>query len=161
MKKTENTFTRELDAALKEAGINRSELARRMDGQPALISRWGGSVYPTPKTIARIAKALNTNPERFLRTLPTDPYQIITREASSGLNDSRVKDGFSAINEPSREYFAAPVNPGLQALAEQAASEIRERFLLMCQASPSRRETLAERCRTRIDEFLADCQTQH
>ena len=114
-------------------------------------------MFPTPKTIARIAAALHTDVERFLRTLPTDPYRIHQREALEAAPASRVQQFAIRIREPSPEYHASPVNQTLQQHAEQTAAEIRERLLLMCQATAPQREAFAMQCRNRIDEFLATC----
>jgi transcriptional regulator with XRE-family HTH domain len=170
VKTVKNNFTRELDAALAEARVNKSELARRMQGQPSLISRWYSGVYPRVDTIQRIASALGTEAERFLQHLPPSmlsqpskaasfrPHGVSVNTIIHGDLQPAASSGLSLSDGPAH-YSATSQHTACHKAAEQAAAEIRSRLLDMCTAtSLAERTMLQTQCMTRIEELNRLCE---
>lgn len=56
-----------VEVQLRLLGINRSEMARRMDMKPSLLSRYlTGKMIPTLTVLDRMAKALNISPAHLI-----------------------------------------------------------------------------------------------
>lgn len=68
-----STFSRNLVAARKKAGVSQRALANRLDASPNSVVEWEkGKASPTLATVAKIAKALDVPPEALLTEIGSE-----------------------------------------------------------------------------------------
>lgn len=147
---------------MRDKGIaGNSELARRINAQPSLVSRWfHQDVMPRLETLQRLATALNTSPAFLLGSDASNPATVTlpSREASL-LNESPLPYRIIS-NETLPSSLALAANDQCLAHVEQTIEEIRLRLVRWCSAEPMMKKILRTQIDTRLAEFEAVCGCQ-
>lgn len=70
-------FTAALDKAMKRAGVNQSELGRRINSAPSMINAWlnGNTGQPSLEKVRDIERALELSPGHLTRHFGWVPYE--------------------------------------------------------------------------------------
>lgn len=153
MKHSENHFIRELTLAMKDKAMSKSDLARALGTQPALISRWfNNGIIPRLETQKKIADVLDIPLSRLVmsdKDTAAWPDHEAIREMQHEpftLNETPMPYGHSQPNDGQKDIFI-----------DQTMLEIRSRLEQLARASPDHRATIKKHIVARVDEFAELC----
>jgi transcriptional regulator with XRE-family HTH domain len=148
----EKKFVETLNRAISDAGLNKSELARKAGISHPQLFRYFKGVVPRYPVLERLAEALGVSPTSLLAGLPVElqPTSDITPEETF------------LIRETPAMYSKTPSSVPLPSTTEnnpakQTADEIYSRLLQLATANPATRRALLRQINMRIEELKQLC----